>query len=150
MPVSNPLDLTAQGLSEPALYTRTLEALLGDDRVGTIMAGIIQSDPVTCAIKFPPILDAVRAAPLTKALPLAGLETVTGVVPEYRAKALLALAGVPFPQGRFAASADSAVTAADAVGYPVAMKAQAAALGHKSDAGGVLLNLADGPAVHAA
>jgi acyl-CoA synthetase (NDP forming) len=30
------------------------------------------------------------------------------------------------------------------------MKAQAAALGHKSDAGGVLLNLADGAAVRAA
>ena len=206
VPVSNPLDLTAQGLSEPALYTRTLEALLGDDRVGTIMAGIIQSDPVTCAIKYPPILDAVAAAPLTKALvfagldegaaipperiaslrsagvpwfptteralravarlthwsardvrenaeaplPLAGLDVVAGVVPEYRAKALLAPTGVPFPEGRFAASADDAVSAADAVGYPVAMKAQAAALGHKSDAGGVLLNLADGPAVRAA
>src|SRR5690606_23688329 len=38
-------------------------------------------------------------------------------------------------------SADEAVSAAEAIGYPVVMKAQAAALGHKSDAGGVILNL---------
>jgi len=57
---------------------------------------------------------------------------------------------VPFPEGRFAASADDAVLAADAVGYPVAMKAQAAALSHKSDAGGVMLNLSNADAVRAA
>ncbi|MFM5908391.1 MAG: acetate--CoA ligase family protein, partial [Novosphingobium sp.] len=50
----------------------------------------------------------------------------------------------------FAASADDAVAAAEAVGFPVAMKAQAAALGHKSDAGGVLLNLRTAGDVRAA
>lgn len=206
VPVSNPLDLTAQGLSEPALYTRTLDALLADERVGTIIAGIIQAEPITCAIKFPPVLAAVEGKALAKPVifagldegaevpaervaalraagvpwfpsteralravarltawsardaaangldptPLAGLDAVAGVVPEYRAKELLAPAGIAFPKGRFAASVDAAVAAADTVGYPVAMKAQAAALGHKSDAGGVLLNLADAAAVHAA
>ncbi|WP_292966732.1 acetate--CoA ligase family protein [Novosphingobium sp. UBA1939] len=206
VPVSNPLDITAQGLSEPSIYTRTLEALLEDDRVGTVLAGIIQAEPITCAIKYPPILAAVDGKTLTKplvfagldegadvpaeriaalraagipwfptteralraiarlthwsardlsatdkpALPLPGLDAVSGVVPEYKAKELLGPLGLPFPAGRFAASADEAVAAADAVGYPVAMKAQAAALGHKSDAGGVLLNLADGAAVRAA
>ena len=206
VPVSNPLDITAQGLSEPAIYTRTLDALLGDDRVGTVLAGIIQAEAITCAIKFPPILAAVEAKSLTKplifagldegaevpadriaalraagipwfptteralraiarlthwsardlsatdapALPVAGLADVAGVIPEYRAKQLLAPAGIAFPTGQFAASAEEAVSAAQAVGYPVAMKAQAAALGHKSDAGGVLLNLADDAAVREA
>ena len=45
---------------------------------------------------------------------------------------------------------DAAVAAAEAVGYPVVMKAQAAALGHKSDAGGVMLNLGNAQAVRAA
>src|SRR5690606_34946320 len=49
--------------------------------------------------------------------------------------------GITFPESQFAASAEEAVSAAGAVGYPVVMKAQAAALGHKSDAGGVILNL---------
>lgn len=36
------------------------------------------------------------------------------------------------------------------IGYPVAIKAQAAALSHKSDAGGVILNIADASALEAA
>ena len=206
VPVSNPLDITAQGLSEPAIYTRCLEALLDDPRVGTVLAGIIQAEAVTCAIKFPPILAAATARPLTKPLifagldegaavpseriaslraagipwfptteralraitrltqfaardttrnaesplPVPGLAAEFGVIPEYKAKALLGPLGIPFPAGQFAASADAAVAAAEALGYPVAMKAQAAALSHKSDAGGVILNLADGAAVRAA
>ena len=34
VPVSNPLDVTAQGLVDPDLYARVLAALIGDDRVG--------------------------------------------------------------------------------------------------------------------
>src|SRR5690606_29747104 len=63
---------------------------------------------------------------------------------------LLRPLGIPFPESKFAASADDAVGAAEAIGYPVVMKAQAAALGHKSDAGGVLLNLKSGDAVREA
>jgi acyl-CoA synthetase (NDP forming) len=47
VPVSNPLDITAQGLSQPVIYTNTLNALLSDDRIGAVVAGIIQGDPVT-------------------------------------------------------------------------------------------------------
>lgn len=206
VPVSNPLDLTAQGLSEPAIYTRTISSLLDDPRVGAIVAGIIQSDPVTCAIKFPPIMAALEGRVIDKPLVFAGLDEgadiprdriaalraagvpwfpsteralralarliaaasqggqgsggdpielpgmagIAGMVPEYRAKQLLAPAGIAFPNGRFATTIDGAVEAAEALGYPVAMKAQAAALGHKSDAGGVALNLADAAAVRSA
>ena len=62
-------------------------------------------------------------------------------MPEYRAKELLRPLGIAFPESRFAANAEQAVEAAEAIGYPVVMKAQASALGHKSDAGGVILNL---------
>ena len=84
--------------------------------------------------------DPVPAAPLVHALdlPVAG-----GVVPEYRSKQLLAPLGIPFPAGRFVTSLDEAKTAADALGWPVVIKVQAAALSHKSDVGGVILNLAD-------
>lgn len=204
VPVSNPLDITAQGLAQPEIYTNTLLALLGDPRVGAVVAGIIQSDPVTSTIKVPPILAALTGATkpvifagldegadipahhiaalraagvpwfpsseralraLTRisaalrvdladhapaAQPVAGLGDYAGVIPEYRCKQLLGPLGISFPAGQFAPDADAAVAAADAVGYPVAMKAQAAALGHKSDAGGVILNLADAAAVRAA
>lgn len=205
VPVSNPLDITAQGLSQPSIYTEVLTALAADDRVGAVVAGIIQGDPVTAGIKLPAILAAVEggsdkplifaglddgaempapfvaalraggvpylpsperafralaaltdaaARDLTDAAPapaaVEGLGALSGVVPEYRAKALLAPLGLPFPTGRFAASVEAAVAAAEAVGWPVAMKAQAAALGHKSDAGGVALDLTDADAVRAA
>jgi len=205
VPVSNPLDITAQGLSQPEIYTNVLSALFDDDRVGAVVAGIIQGDPVTSQIKVPAILAALdghdpgkplvfagldegagipahhiaalreRGVPwfpsterafraLTRLgrhcrrtpfdapppMPVPGLSEVRGVVPEYRAKALLGGLGIAFPEGRFASSATEAVAAARAVGFPVAMKAQAAALSHKSDAGGVILNLADDAAVEEA
>jgi|TARA_Y100000296_G_scaffold85710_1_gene122592 acyl-CoA synthetase (NDP forming) len=71
------------------------------------------------------------------------LPTWRGVIPEYQAKALLDPAGISFPQGGFAATPEEATQVAARIGYPVVIKAQAAALGHKSDAGGVILNLAD-------
>jgi acyl-CoA synthetase (NDP forming) len=76
--------------------------------------------------------------PVAAALPVGG-----GVIPEYRAKALLAPIGIPFPKGGFATTLDEARAIAGRIGYPVVIKAQAQALSHKSDAGGVILNLAD-------
>ena len=206
VPVSNPLDITAQGLSQPVIYTQSLGSLMDDARVGAVVAGIIQGDPITSKIKVPAIVAALDGRDITKPLIFAGLDEgadipahyvadlrargipwfptterafralaaltrraeldltdaapaplsvaglgdYAGVVAEYQAKALLGPLGISFPSGRFAADAEAAVAAAQAVGYPVAMKAQAAALGHKSDAGGVMLNLADDDAVRAA
>src|SRR5690606_29608020 len=170
---------------------------LEDERIGSVVASIIQSDPITAKIKFPHIIkvleDGTFAKPLVfagvdegatvppdyieglrkvgipwfpsterayraiarladlakrdltdrSAEPIAvpGVDAVSGVVPEYKAKALLRPLGIAFPESTFAADAEAAVAAAEAIGYPVVMKAQAAALGHKSDAGGVILNL---------
>jgi len=72
--VSNPLDLTAQGLSQPSIYTEVLGALLDDDRVGAVVAGIIQSDPATADIKVPAILAALDGRTLTKPMIFAGLD----------------------------------------------------------------------------
>jgi acyl-CoA synthetase (NDP forming) len=75
------------------------------------------------------------------------LARASGVVPEYRAKEILSVFGVALPKGRFARDIDEAVAAATAIGYPVVLKAQSADLSHKSDAGGVVLNLADAQAL---
>ncbi len=71
-----------------------LEALLEDDRVGTVLAGIIQAEPITCAIKYPPILAAVDGKALTKPLVFAGLDEGADV-PADRIAALRA-AGIPW------------------------------------------------------
>ena len=70
--------------------------------------------------------------------------------PEWLSKKILAAAGIRVPGGELARGLDHAVAIATRVGYPVALKAQAAALPHKSEAGGVMLNLADEAALRAA
>jgi acyl-CoA synthetase (NDP forming) len=74
VPVSNPIDLTAQALIDPDLYRRTLSALLPDERFGSVVLGIIQTDARTSNRKFPPIIAAVEALRPKKPLLFAGLD----------------------------------------------------------------------------
>jgi acetate---CoA ligase (ADP-forming) len=55
--------------------------------------------------------------------------------------------GISVAPYRLATSADDAVVAAEAIGYPVVMKVVAASVVHKSDVGGVRVDLADERAV---
>lgn len=64
------------------------------------------------------------------------------------AKAMLAVAGLPVPQGRRVADVGEAVAAAEALGFPVALKALGVA--HKSELGAVRLNLKSAADVHEA
>ena len=69
---------------------------------------------------------------------------------EYESKQLLAAYGIPTVTTRTAKSADAAVRAADEIGYPVVLKLHSETLTHKTDVGGVQLNLLDPPAVRQA
>ena len=73
-----------------------------------------------------------------------------GAQPEWLGKKVLAAAGIHVPDGELARTADEAAAVARRIGYPVVLKAQAAALSHKTEAGGVALNLADEAALRAA
>ncbi len=55
--------------------------------------------------------------------------------------AITAAYKIPLPGGRLVNSSEEAVNAAQSVGFPVAMKIAAENLTHKSDIGGVILNL---------
>jgi acetate---CoA ligase (ADP-forming) len=59
---------------------------------------------------------------------------------EYQAKMLLAAAGLDIPEGVIAAPLDAA-DAARRLGFPVVVKASSATLSHKTEAGGVAVNL---------
>lgn len=74
----------------------------------------------------------------------------SGLVVEHEGKSILSDLGLSIPKGGLAKTADEAVTIAAGIGYPVVMKAQAASLAHKSDVGGVAVNLADETALRAA
>jgi acyl-CoA synthetase (NDP forming) len=59
---------------------------------------------------------------------------------EKAAKDLLATFGLAVPEGRVCAASD-AVAVAEQLGYPVTLKVSSAAIAHKTEAGGVVLNL---------
>ena len=68
-------------------------------------------------------------------------EQPTGVWPETAGRRLLALTGVPMVPAELAGGEEEAIAAATHLGYPVALKACAAGLAHKSDVGAVALGL---------
>ncbi len=76
---------------------------------------------------------------LAGAVPLAGEERV---LDEQEGKQLLAATGLTIPNGACARPA-AAASAAGHIGYPVVVKALSATITHKTEAGGVALNLAD-------
>lgn len=59
----------------------------------------------------------------------------------------LAAYGIALPPSEFAATPADAIRLAETMGYPVALKLVSADITHKSDVGGVVLNLSDGEAV---
>lgn len=85
------------------------------------------------------------------ARPVAQPATPIGMreVSEHDAKRLLAEAGVPVLPERLVNSVAEALGAADAVGYPVAMKIVSPHIPHKTEVGGVLLDVEDAEALEA-
>ncbi|MBI1895581.1 MAG: bifunctional acetate--CoA ligase family protein/GNAT family N-acetyltransferase [Acidobacteria bacterium] len=69
---------------------------------------------------------------------------------EAESKRLLQFYGIPVAATRVAASPDEACSAADATGYPVVVKLHSESLTHKTDVGGVRLNVCDSTAVRKA
>ena len=69
---------------------------------------------------------------------------------EFHAKKALAAAGIPVPREEIVASADDAVRSARATGYPVVLKIASEDIAHKTEIGGVALNLPDDAAVREA
>lgn len=69
---------------------------------------------------------------------------------EHRAKALLQDIGIAVPQAELACTVEEAVTQASSIGYPVVLKAQASQLQHKTEVGGVELDLVDEESLRAA
>ena len=70
------------------------------------------------------------------------------VLDEAESKALLSRAGIPAPLSQVVHNPKEAVAAAEALGYPVVVKALGVA--HKTDVGGVRINLRDADEVSAA
>ncbi|HEV8015549.1 MAG TPA: acetate--CoA ligase family protein [Stellaceae bacterium] len=197
---SNPLDLTAQAITHPEMYERTMTPLLADARYGSLVLTAIVSSASDYALakgraSLKPMLGATkpviyamlgdeaevpekliaearagnvpffrsperafraiaRVTAYGRALEAAKCRQprhafaapplpAAGTLTEAASKQYLAACGLKIPPGRLATSLAEAREAATALGYPLAAKLQAAALAHKSDIGGVVLNIAD-------
>jgi acetyltransferase len=69
---------------------------------------------------------------------------------EEESKRLLASYGIPIARTEVAASVDQAIAAAESIGYPVVLKLFSRTITHKTDVGGVKLNIASRDEVRAA
>ena len=72
------------------------------------------------------------------------------VLTEFESKQLLAAYGIPTVKTGIAATPDAAVAAAEDFGYPIVLKLHSKTITHKTDVGGVQLNLRDADAVRTA
>lgn len=113
---------------DPTAAIRALGALA---RIGQGLRRVAADDPLP-------------ALPASTSAPLLSHSTATppgGSITEHEALALLGAAGLPVVEQCLAASADEAASHATALGFPVVLKIASPDIAHKSDIGGVLLNL---------
>jgi acetyltransferase len=73
----------------------------------------------------------------------AARESGRTILTEFESKQLLSCYGIPTVETRIAITEEEAVKAADVIGYPVVLKIHSETITHKTDVGGVQLNLAD-------
>jgi acetyltransferase len=164
--------------SESTLPPRVLSCWLGDQAVAQARhlfqdAGLANFDTPEQAVDAFAMLrryrsnqaelsEAPPAVPSQAALSPQAIETIQALVQaalaqgrellsEPEAKAVLHACGIPVvATQRVAPTPEAAVQAAQATGFPVVLKIVSDDISHKSDAGGVVLNLPDAPAVQAA
>ena len=91
-------------------------------------------------------VDRAKANALISAVQAEGRTLLT----EDESKDLLAAYGIPITETVVAPTPDEAVAAADRIGYPVVVKLYSHTISHKTDVGGVQLNLKDAAAVRQA
>ena len=72
------------------------------------------------------------------------------ILTEHESKQILAAYGIPVTPTAIATTAEEAVAAAEAMGYPVVLKLHSLTITHKTDVGGVQLNLREADAVREA
>jgi acetyltransferase len=93
-----------------------------------------------------PDIDGARARTVIDGARTAGRVLLT----EAESKQVLAAYGIPVPETHVATDEEEAVRLAAKIGYPVVLKLHSETVTHKSDVGGVQLNLTDEAAVRAA
>jgi acetyltransferase len=98
----------------------------------------------------PPAPPAPLRRPALSSRARQALDTTRGPLPYSLARLVLEDTGLRFCREALAGSVEEAVGAAERIGYPVVVKADAAGLTHRTEVGGVVLDLANEVAVRGA
>ncbi len=122
-------DTAARMFSYMWQYTKNLNSLYETPRLG------VEFDPDRTQVQT--MIEAALAEKRT-------------ILTEYESKAVMAAYGISTVQTFLADSAEKAEQLADQIGYPTVVKLNSNTITHKTDVGGVQLNLADGAAVREA
>ncbi len=136
-------------------WTYTLPSLIGRKTIAEGGATLFQ-DVRLCAVAFRKLVDyAEHRAGLGQetigpAQPLQLGANLPRALSEHRVKSLLAPYGLSSKGERLVQSATEAAEAAATLGFPVVLKIQSADILHKTEIGGVVVNLADAYAVRSA
>ena len=129
------LDLLAQGIAPMQGTADCMRAIAHAACIGAAQAHWQELLPVAgIAVRTPAPGLAARSPAI------AAPATSSHMLNEVAAKQALHAFGLPIPQGR-CVPAHEAAAAADALGYPVVVKAVSDTLAHKTEAGGVKLHL---------
>jgi acetyltransferase len=91
-----------------------------------------------------------RGTPVEAVKAVARMLQSPGALTEYEGKQVLAAYGLPVTREGMASSAEEAAALARQIGYPVALKVQSPGIPHKTEAGGIKLNLSTDAQVHKA
>ena len=126
------------------LFTKELHAKLDEGHVLTF------ADPSRAVHAISALAYFARTAAPSKRETLARVDLPAGTVSEAGALARLKDAGIPVMPHRLATSAAEAAAAAESFGFPVVAKIVSPDILHKTEIGGVMLNLQDKAQVAAA
>jgi acetyl-CoA synthetase len=148
--------LMAQGIAPMHGIPDCLDAIAHAARMGAARTRLAHLQPLAELVPLAPAAPgALHGSPRRVA---AGedlnLSAFSGAAPshtldEAAGKQALAAFGLPVPRGQVVSAAEAAGFA-DSLGYPVVVKAVSAQLAHKTEAGGVQLNVPDAQGVRAA
>ncbi|NLB72134.1 MAG: CoA-binding protein [Chloroflexi bacterium] len=125
--------------SEQMLNLNKVPVFKFPDQAGPVLKGMWEYKEVLEREVFTEAeSQAVNQSALDKAKEAVGERKVIG---EYESRLLLDAYGIPSVPGGLAKSVDEALALAEEIGYPVVLKIVAEGVLHKSDAGGIVLNI---------
>jgi len=143
--------MISHGLTD---YSRTLRAELPhvafQQEVDKTMRAMRALSDHVARLQLPPVSAAPRSTSSGYLERIRSAGTGRVALSETDSKALLSEFGLQAPRERLATSAEEAVKAADEIGYPVVIKAAGEGIAHKTELGGVILDLRSAEAVREA